>query len=242
MIETFIIHLKRASGRRPHVEDIIQKSPYPAHIWSACDGAALDPVVRDQLIADVALFQPAYPFSLSMGEIGCFESHRSVWRHMADNNVQTALILEDDVAIDAPLFNAALKMAEAQIATLGYIQLQVRQVKMPFLVVEQSGPTALIRPQVIPLRTSAQLVSLDAARALLAACEQIDRPVDGFLQLFWETGVRPHCVVPSGLSDLTQESGGSTVSRKRSVWQKLIASAKRWTYRNQIATLSRKYS
>lgn len=241
MIETFIIHLERASTRRPHVDDMIQKSPYPARIWPACDGAAMDPKVRDQLTADRALFQPAYPFSLSMGEIGCFESHRSVWRHMVENELQAALILEDDVAIDASVFNAALKVGETQIAMLGYIQLQVRDVKPPFVVVEQSGTTSVIQPQVIPLRTSAQLVSLDAARTLLAACEQIDRPVDGFLQLFWETGVRPHCLVPSGVSDLTQESGGSTVSRKRNLWQKLIASAKRWTYRNQIATLSRKH-
>ncbi|RLJ41401.1 GR25 family glycosyltransferase involved in LPS biosynthesis [Litoreibacter meonggei] len=242
MTETFIIHLERASARRPHVETIMQESPYPARIWPACDGAAMDSAARDRLISDVALFQPAYPFSLSMGEVGCFESHRSVWRYMVDNGLQTALILEDDVSIDTPTFSAALTMAEAHIATLGYIQLQVREVKLPFSVVEQSGPTAVIRPHVIPLRTSAQLVSLDAARTLLAACQQIDRPVDGFLQLFWETGVRPHCVVPSGVSDLTQESGGSTVSRKRSLWQKLIAAAKRWTYRNQVATLSRKHT
>lgn len=242
MIETFIIHLERASSRRPHVENMMQKLPYPARIWPACDGAAMDPVVRNQLIADSALFQPAYPFSLSMGEIGCFESHRSVWRHMVENDLQAALVLEDDVAIDVPVFRRALEMAEAHIAALGYIQFQVREVSPPFTLVEQSGPTAVIRPQVIPLRTSAQLVSLNAARALLAACDQIDRPVDGFLQLFWATGVRPHCIVPSGVSDLTQESGGSTVSRKRSLWQKLIAAAKRWTYRNQVAALSRKHS
>lgn len=242
MIETFIIHLERASARRPHVEAMMQKSPYPARIWPACDGAAMDPVARGQLVSKTTLFSPGYPFPLSMGEIGCFESHRSVWRHMAENDLQAALILEDDVSINASLLEAALKMAESHIDALGYIQLQVREVKPPFSVIEQSRPTALIRPQVIPLRTSAQLVSLDAARALLLACDQIDRPVDGFLQLFWETGVRPHCVVPSGVSDLTQESGGSTVSRKRSLWQKLVASAKRWTYRNQIATLSRTHN
>ena len=242
MTETFIIHLERASARRPHVEIIMQESPYPARIWPACDGAAMDSAVRDHLISGPALFQPAYPFSLSMGEVGCFESHRSVWRHMVDNDVKVALILEDDVAINPAEFRAALAMAESHIAELGYIQLQVRAVKPPFSVVEQSGPVAIILPQVIPLRTSAQLVSLDAARSLLSASEQIDRPVDGFLQLFWETGVRPHCVVPSGVSDLTQESGGSTVSRKRSLWQKLIAAAKRWTYRNQVATLSRKHT
>ncbi|SDW74870.1 glycosyltransferase family 25 protein [Litoreibacter albidus] len=239
MTETFIIHLERASARRPHVDAMVQKSPYPAQIWPACDGAKMDPAERANLIADAAVFQPAYPFALSMGEVGCFESHRSVWRHVVENRIESALILEDDVAIDVAAFRDAVELAQSHVAELGYIQFQVRTVKAPFAVVSQAGPLALIRPQVVPLRTSAQLVSLAAAQRLLAASEQIDRPVDGFLQMFWETGVHPHCVVPSGVSDLTAEAGGSTVSCKRTLWQKLIAAAKRWTYRSQIATLSR---
>ncbi|SFR34896.1 glycosyltransferase family 25 protein [Litoreibacter janthinus] len=242
MTETFIIHLERAAGRRPHVDNIMRMSPYPARIWPACDGAAMDAKVRDQLVSSESLFQPTYPFALSMGEIGCFESHRTVWRHMVENELAAALILEDDVAIDKNVLTAALALAEAHISNLGYIQFQVREVKPPFSVVEQSGKTSLIRPEIIPLRTSAQLVSLDAARALLAASAQIDRPVDGFLQLFWETTIRPHCVVPSGVSDLTQASGGSTVSRRRSLMQKLKAAADRWTYRRRIAELSRQNS
>lgn len=240
MIETFVIHLERAVARRPHVDSMLVKSPQPARIWPACDGAAMDVEERNKLIATQPLFKPAYPFALSMGEIGCFESHRSVWRHMVENDLHAALILEDDVSINEAEFNAALELAKAHVADLGYIQLQVREVKQPFTVVQQSGSAAILRPAVIPLRTSAQLVSLEAARALLGASSQIDRPVDGFLQMFWETGVHPHCVVPSGVSDLTQEAGGSTVSRKRSLWQKLVASAKRATYRNQISVLSRK--
>lgn len=241
MIEAFIIHLERATARRPHVENMIESVPYPSRIWPACDGAAMDSQQRDKLVGGESLFQPAYPFGLSLGEIGCFESHRSVWRHMVDNNLEAALILEDDVAIDPKLFQAALKLAETQIQALGYIQFQVREIRPPFSAVQQTGSTSLIQPQTIPLRTSAQLVSLDAARTLLAACNQIDRPVDVFLQMFWETKVRPHCVVPSGVSDLTQEAGGSTISRKRTLWQKVIAEAKRWTYRKQIAVLSRKF-
>ncbi|MEP3347041.1 MAG: glycosyltransferase family 25 protein [Litoreibacter sp.] len=240
MIETFVIHLERATARRPHVDSMLAKIPKPAQIWPACDGAAMEATARDQLLSQAPLFEPAYPFKLSMGEIGCFESHRSVWRHMAARNIPAALIFEDDVAIDQPVFDAALAMAQKHVSSLGYIQLQVREVKQPFHVIDQLGSSAIVRPQITPLRTSAQLVSLEAARSLLAASEQIDRPVDTFLQMFWETSVRPHCVVPSGVADLTAEAGGSTVSRKRTLWQKIIAEAKRWTYRSQIAAMSKR--
>ena len=239
MIETFVIHLERATARRPHVDSMLMKSPQPAQIWPACDGAAMEAGARDKLVSQSPLLTPAYPFKLSMGEIGCFESHRSVWRHMVKNKIAAALILEDDVAIDPPVFDAAVDLAVKHVSSLGYIQLQVREVKPPFQVIEQSGATAILRPQVTPLRTSAQVVSLEAARALLAASDQIDRPVDTFLQMFWDTTVRVHCVAPSGVSDLTAEAGGSTVSRKRSLWQKVVAEAKRWTYRSQIAALSK---
>merc|ERR1740139_1145320 len=33
---------------------------------------------------------------LTSGQLGCFMSHYTVWQHMVDNNIQSALILEDD--------------------------------------------------------------------------------------------------------------------------------------------------
>lgn len=238
MTETFIIHLERSSARRPHVDGLLAASPFPAQIWPACDGAAMSADARQALVSAAPLFAPAYPFALSNGEIGCFESHRTVWRHMVDNEIPAALILEDDVAIEEGAFEAAVALAHQHVQDLGYIQLQVRDTGAAPVVVTE-GNVALTRPNIIPLRTSAQLVSLAAATRLLAHAQQIDRPVDGYLQLFWETGVRPHCVVPSGVSDLTAQSGGSTVSRKRSVGAKLHAAISRAKYRRAIKSLSR---
>lgn len=238
MTETFVIHLERSTARQRNVDKLLAASPYPARVWPACDGAAMESHVRDNLVSDKPLFTPAYPFDLSMGEIGCFESHRSVWRYMVENDVPAALILEDDVAIEDASFEAALSLCETHIETFGYIQLQVRTVADGVCVAKHPNNTCLVRPKIVPLRTSAQMVSLGAARALLDACEQIDRPVDGFLQLFWETNVRPHCVVPSGVADLTQASGGSTVSRKRTLSQKLKAAIARQMYRRHIKALS----
>lgn len=238
MSQTFIIHLERSTNRRPHADKLLAASPFPAQIWPACDGAAMEPGARAELISQDPLFAPAYPFPLSMGEVGCFESHRSVWKHMVDQSIPSALILEDDVAVLPDAFEAAVALAAEHIEALGYIQLQVRDTG-PAPVVEAAGNVTLTRPEIIPLRTSAQLVSLDAAKRLLAHATQIDRPVDGYLQLFWETGVRPHCVVPSGVSDLTAQSGGSTVSRKRSLGAKVQAAYARAVYRRGIKTLSK---
>lgn len=235
-MKTFVVHLERATARRTHAAAMLELLPPGAQLWPACDGAAMPEKERSDLVAKEALFQPKYPFILSDGEVGCFESHRSLWRHIIEAGLPYALIVEDDVVIDPVPFAQALKLAEAHAGALGYIQLQTRALKSSGQKVLRDGKTALIRPETVPLRTSAQVVSREAAAKLLNASAQIDRPVDVFIQMFWETGVCPHCVVPSGVSDLKV---ASTVQSKRSFGQKLGAEWSRGRYRTRIKALSR---
>ena len=41
---------------------------------------------------------------LRSGEIGCFLSHLEVWKHMIENNISYAIVLEDDSIIDKHFF------------------------------------------------------------------------------------------------------------------------------------------
>jgi len=147
------------------------------------------------------------------------------------------LIVEDDVDINAEIFNVALESAKRSLGPKGYIQFQTRDVKQPTHLVAK-GEAQILRPRITPLRTSAQLISVAAAQQLLSMSETIDRPVDTWLQMYWQTKVDVFCVHPSGVSDLTQETGGSSISRKRSLLQKLKAELPRAIYRRKIANLS----
>ena len=90
------------------------------------------------------------------------------------------------------------------------------------------------------LRTSGQLVSAAHARHLLEITERFDRPVDTLLQMNWVTGVPLSCAVPSGLSDRTEEAGGSTISLKsqKALSQKLSREIRRFLYRSRIRARS----
>ncbi len=235
---TLILHLERAEGRKAQVEDIIRKSPYPADIVDAVDGAALPPRELAAYQGAGALMRPAYPFRLNPGEIGCFLSHRRAWQKILELGLEGALIVEDDAFMEPDVFLPALRLAEENIADLGYVKFDTRPLAGPGRVACRSGSAAIVRPRVVPLRTSCQLVSRGAAERLLAASQRFDRPVDVFLQLFWETGVPIHCANPSGLSDRTQETGGSTLSRKLPWREKLRREYSRALYRARIARLS----
>ena len=224
-IETLVIHLARAEGRRAQVEKLLQGTPYPARVLAAVDGAIVPVVERNTGISNRPLFAPSYPFPIGSGEYGCFQSHRKAWQTILDEGLEAALILEDDVEL-TPVFSDSLAFAVEQSKTYGYVQFQTRRVDKSS-VVSRLGRSCLVQPQVTPLRTSAQVVSRSAAEKLLILSEVIDRPVDAFLQSHWHTGLHVTCIVPSGIEDRTQETGGSTISLKRSIWAKMKHELKR---------------
>ena len=237
-VECFVIHLARSTERRPAAEALLKATGLRSTILDACDGRAMTDAERASVVVE-RLFEPRYPFGLNPGEIGCFLSHRRAWERIVTAGLEAALILEDDVRVDPAVFPRALDLARNALGQIGYIQFQVRNIEGRARIVATRDETRLIAPELIPLRTSAQLVSIEAARTLLSLSDWIDRPVDAFLQMRWETGVPVGCVVPSGVSDMTDAVGGSTISKSRSVWSEVARGVKRHRYRAAIRRLSR---
>ncbi len=241
-IEGFIVHLRRATARRPQVEHLLASLPVETHVVDAVDGQALgdDEVGRHYV---TGLHQPAYPFALRQSEIACFLSHRKVWRMIVERRLDAGLIVEDDVALDMPLFGRCLEVAKQACAGKAYVQFRISPVRGRMREVARDGEVRLVAPQVSQLGTVAQLVTREAAQHLLALTERFDRPVDTFLQMRWVTGIAPFCVVPSGISDQSAEIGGSTVSAsgkaRRSPGERLWREWSRFIYRRRVQKYSR---
>ena len=238
--KSFIIHLQRSKGRKAQVEDLISKSSFDVEIVDAVDGRLLSDADIDACYSEKPLLHPKYPFGVNAGEIGCFLSHRAAWQKIVDQNLTAGLIFEDDVQIDSATFDLALNAAKEWSADYGFIQFQVRKVSLDNPELGRINDSRLLCPVPSLLRCSAQLVSYSTAVQLLELTERFDRPVDTFLQMYWATGVQPVCIVPSGVTDRTQETGGSTLSLKRSKRAKIVREWRRFIYRRKIIYLSRK--
>lgn len=239
-VRGYVIHLARATQRRAQVDRLLADAPCPTQVFDAVDGRAMTEAEVAAVLSQTPLMEPAYPFSMGRGELACFLSHRAIWQRMVDEGLDQALILEDDVALEAG-FGAAFTMASRFAGVDGFVQFQTRPLRGASEVVLDEAGQRIIRPRVVPRRTSAQLVGRRAAERLLAASARIDRPVDGFLQLVWETGQPVHCVVPSGVSDMTAEVGGTTVQRKSGadIVARLTRAYHRAVYRRAVDRLSR---
>lgn len=239
--KAYVIHLARAAGRFPYVQRLIKDCPIETEIVDAVDGAELS---AEEIAAVYAkdLHQPRYPFTLRPAEIGCFLSHRICWQKIADEKLDYGLVFEDDAGIETDALNAAIALAEQHIDAAGYIQLPVREKPVKARLVAEADGTRLLVPEVTPLRLSGQLISNRAAQRLLQMTREFDRPVDTFLQMHWITKVAPMFVRPSGLTDYTAASGGSTIGQRKSLIDRAQREYKRMAYRGKIRRLSRRHA
>ena len=236
-VKALVIHLERATDRRQQVDRIIEQSPVPAEILDAVDARTLS----EQAISSYfqrSLHKPHYPFELRTTEIACFLSHRKSWQTILDQNLDAALIIEDDVQIDATLFQPAFELALQNCQSGDYIRFPMKAREAVATTRASSATHQFFVPRVTGLGMQTQLVTREAARILLDETQQFDRPVDTFLQMTWLTKVWPTCVVPSGISELSAQLGGSCIGSKKSWQESLHREIMRPIYRLQLSSLA----
>ena len=231
-MQSLIIHMPGSTTRRANVDKLLHDLP-GAQIVDAVDG-------RDgKSIADVPifggdLFKPGYPFALRPAEIGVFQSHRKCWQMIVDEGWDYAMIVEDDLGVNLPEMARALTMIEAYMTPGMYLRLPPKNREAPAEILAEDGDMQLILPRRIGLQCCCQVVGRDAARRLLAGSEQIDRPVDTWLQMHWVTGQPIHALLPNGLTEIAHQIGGSTIQQKTRTSGKLMRELRRAWYRTQV--------
>ncbi|WP_425081369.1 glycosyltransferase family 25 protein [Ruegeria arenilitoris] len=231
-MRSFIIHMSSSTARRPNADKLCADLPN-AELFEAVNGRDPDQIAGVQLHPG-NLHRPHYPFPLRPAEIGVFESHRRIWRKLVDEEIDLAIITEDDLRIDPARMPETLKVL-APIATPDhYIRIPVKQREVPVQTLAEQNGLRLILPKVIGLQCVCQMVGRHAAKRLLAATEQIDRPVDTFMQMHWLTGQPIHALLGSGNQEVAREIGGSTIQTKPPLSDKLTREFKRAAYRAKL--------
>lgn len=125
-MKVYIINLERDVSRREHILKQCSDLSLPAEVINAVDGRALS---QEQLDC---LTHPLYSAGLTAGEIGCSLSHYHAYRKMVTEGIDCALILEDDVHLDAALpeilsWYEAQKHRRAEVVLLSETNKHVRR-------------------------------------------------------------------------------------------------------------------
>ncbi|WP_170376199.1 glycosyltransferase family 25 protein [Ruegeria atlantica] len=231
-MRSFIIHMSSSTARRPNADELCADLPN-AELFEAVNGRDPEQIAGVQLHPG-NLHRPHYPFPLRPAEIGVFESHRRIWRKLVDEEIDLAIITEDDLRIDPARMAETLEVLAPVATPDHYIRIPVKQREVSVQTLAEQNGLRLILPKVIGLQCVCQMVGRHAAKRLLAATEQIDRPVDTFMQMHWLTGQPIHALLGSGNQEVAREIGGSTIQTKPPLSDKLTREFKRAAYRAKL--------
>lgn len=235
-----IIHLERAVKRQPTVRTTLEMMPLPSEVVWAVDGERMSEAEARAYVPK--LLRPIYPFTLRPSEIATFHSHRACWKKIVEENLDAALILEDDLDFDPEVFPRALDLALFHCRPGDFIRFPI---KLRETARKEVGAQNEIHLQVydkVALGMVAQLVTREAAVKLLSITERFDRPVDNVLQMLWLHDLRVLTVWPTGVQEISAQIGGSLIGRKSGFVEKIRREIMRPIYRYRINALAKRYT
>ena len=140
-----------------------------------------------------------YKRDLSLGEIGCYLSHRECWKRIWHDEIEFAIILEDDIRLIGDLNEVIHSLNTVDINYWEYLKIGETPIKRSKKTAIVKGKFSFVRYRKLPSGTFAQIVNKSGAKKLLENSQDIYRPVDIDIQYTWENklnafGLLPYCV------------------------------------------------
>ncbi|WP_150610780.1 glycosyltransferase family 25 protein [Pandoraea cepalis] len=164
-----------------------------------------------------------YGNHLTLGEVGCYDSHYRVWEALANSNDDVWCVLEDDVEL-TPGFSQCLASTLSVTLPWGIMRLKEGGAAGAWRVGQLPGGGILRDHRKQPGGAHAYLIRRAAALVLLAYARRTIHPVDDMLNRNWEHGINMISMTPDIVLDRGDDFGTTIVGRHkvmRNPWQKL---------------------
>jgi len=104
MFKIFVINLKRDTQRREYIENHLDNRKLKYEIIDGVYGKDLSKSEINE-IADLKLSYKKMGKTISVNEIGCALSHKKIYKKIISENLDGALIVEDDAMFCSNIFN-----------------------------------------------------------------------------------------------------------------------------------------
>lgn len=163
---------------------------------------------------------------LTAGELGCYSSHFSVWKHFIESGSDQCIVLEDDVIVDW----AGVKLITSNDLASRDIEYLRLYHKRPGRMQVYAADFCRRSLHVVELfdkayGTQGYLITRSAAAKFLKVFKDVVRPIDDQMDRYFSHGVRNLSVYPFllveesveseiGVSRFTTEKGGGRTLRR----------------------------
>jgi glycosyl transferase family 25 len=194
----FIINLERSPDRRQHMTEKATALGLPVTFFPAVDGRTLS-------AEELKRYEPArtrrlYGREMKPGELGCHFSHERLWQKLVEESIPWALILEDDVLLDASLV-PALREVPALSRPWELIRFAATRQRRSRVVEPLGEGRRLARLNRGGMGTQGYALSLAGARRLLEYTRDVVYPVDEAIDRYWENGLDLYALMPYPVAD-----------------------------------------
>ena len=201
-LRIFVISLKRRTDRLRHMEVLLAERGLSAEFIEAVDGLELTDAQRALYDRRKAL--SVYGAEMNAAEIGCYLSHQKIYRRIVDENIATALVLEDDIECDrdfAILLDSILAAPRKD-----WLVMRLQSTKGE--IIDASKPSTqgdrgrafhgrnLSRVRAGVLGGCAYLIRQEGARRMLRYGHRPFMPIDQTMDRYWENGITPYVLRP----------------------------------------------
>ncbi|UTC76287.1 glycosyltransferase family 25 protein [Treponema sp. OMZ 792] len=118
-MRVFIVNLKESTDRRQHMIEEMKKTNLQYEFFDAVNGKDIKNIEE---VYDKESAIKEYGRELKLGEIGCAMSHLLIFKKMIEEDIEQALIFEDDIIISNDfnkVFSEILKLDNNGIILLG---------------------------------------------------------------------------------------------------------------------------
>lgn len=210
-MKVYVISLPEARERRKYSAEQLQRAGVNFEFFDAIRGEL---AIRDCLFEgfDSERFRLVTGRLVAIGEIGCFASHRALWRQSVRLN-EPVVIMEDDFNAFEN-FAAALDTCSSLANRLGLIRLQATT-KGNLLKIGQRNNFSVSRYRKVPFGLMCYCISPAAAKKFLALTKKIDAPVDEFTKKFWEHGQPMYALTPYSVAPSIMSVDSTIVGRRK---------------------------
>lgn len=222
----FIINLEHSAERRIAMAAQLDSMHLNYTFSKAVDGHEID---LDNLPSYSKLRRRLFfGRDLTKGEMGCLLSHRAIYQHLVDANINSAIVLEDDAILEPnfpdvinALITTPIKWDVIRFLSREKVLQDSRQIGRLF------GAYSLIRPTKAYGGAYAYLLTRHAARTFLKHMQSNWLPVDILHGHVWSTGletfaVRPSAVYPNTVIESTIGESRFDKTVHLSGWQRAV--------------------
>lgn len=218
--KVFLINLDKSLDRFEACKSELDKYNIPFERIPAIYGKDLSEQELNSIYDQVKNKQ-YYKTDMSIGEIGCYLSHIKCWQKIIDDDLDYAVILEDDFKLSDNF--AHFQSIFTNLKNWDFIRIAFASRGVPIVDSTRiNNAYQLTYYKKVPINTLAQVVSKQGASKLLDSSQSIYRPIDVDLKHYWEKriqvlGINPPLIedrfdFDSEISDMSKGKGRESKS------------------------------